>query len=152
MPLTENVQNSESTTTDVSTDPSTIQMQGARSTQSCCFICQSKGGRKAIPWSAISQAWFEKRCYIPKGNRSCDEHLSNSATFTEDALELIEDMKQTVNIKMEEFKLWLNTISDLPKATPYSFEEDGIEPEKYRMLLGIDKNSFDDLVQYLIGK
>lgn len=40
----------------------------------------------------------------------------------------------------------------MPKKTPYSFEEDGIEPEKYRMMLGIDKDSFDDLVQYLIGK
>lgn len=129
-----------------------LQIQGVRATQSCCFICQSKNERKSIPWSAIRQAWFEKRCYIPKSNRSCEKHLCDSNSFTDDALELIEALKQNINVKIEDFNLWLNTISDLPKTTPYNFEEDGIESAKYKMLLGVDKDSFDDLVQHLIGK
>lgn len=46
---------------------------------------------------------------------------------------------------------WLLKMSDLPKSTPYNFDEGGIEPEKYKMFLGTYKDNFDDLVQYLHG-
>lgn len=71
-------------------------IQGAHGTQSRCFICQSNSGRKALPWPAIQQAWFEKRCYVPKTNRTCSEHLTSSHKFTDDALRMIEELKQDV--------------------------------------------------------
>lgn len=139
-------------TSGVPNELSTIQMVGLKSTQSCCCICQSRTERKALPWTAIRQTWFEKRIYIPKSNRSCEKHLTDSSNFTEDALLTIETLKQSVNVKIEDFNVWLHSISDLPKNVPYNFEEDGVEPEKYRMFFGINKDSFDDLLQYLIGK
>lgn len=127
----------------------TLHLQGAKATQSRCFICQSKGGRKAIPWPAIQQAWFEMRCYVPKANRTCDEHLTESQTFDNEALQMIDALKQDISVDTEEFEVWLHSVSNLPKSTPYNFEEDGIQAEMYRMFLGIDKDSFDDMLQYL---
>lgn len=128
-----------------------LHIQGTKATQSRCFICQSNTGRKGLPWPAIQQAWFEKRCYIPKTNRTCVEHLTSSHTFTDDALRMIEDLKQDIFVKPPDFGLWLNAISDLPKSTPYNVEDDGIDAEKYRMFFGISKDDFDDLLQYLKG-
>ncbi len=129
----------------------TLHLRGAKATQSRCFVCQSKDGRKAIPWPAIQQAWFEMRCYVPKTNRTCEDHLTNSHTFDNEALQMINALKQDVSVDTKEFELWLYAVSNLPKLTPYNFEEDGIEEEKYRMFLGIDRNSFDDLLRYLKG-
>lgn len=126
-------------------------LQGAKSTQSRCFICHSKSGRKAVPWPAIQQSWFEMRCYVPKTNRTCDDHLTNSHTFNDEALQMIKTLKQDISVETKEFELWLDAVSNLQKSTPYNFEEDGIEAEKYRMFLGIEKDSFDDLLQYLQG-
>lgn len=64
---------------------------------------------------------------------------------------MITDLKQNGSVEIKEFQSWLNVVSDLPYSTPYNFDEDGIEPDKYKMFLGIDKESFDDLVQYLKG-
>lgn len=135
----------------VSQGLNTLPLQGTKSTQSRCFICQSKNGRKGLPWAAIQQAWFKMRCYIPKTNRTCEEHLTDSNEFTDDVLQMIGALKQNINVRIPDFKSWLNTVSDLPKSTPYNFEENGIEAGKYKMFLGIDKESFDDLLQYLKG-
>lgn len=135
----------------VSSSVNTLHLQGAKATQSRCFICQSKGGRKALPWPAIQQAWFEMRCYVPKTNRTCEEHLTDSHTFNDEALRLMKALKQDVSVEAKEFELWLHAISDLRKSTPYNFEHDGIEAEKYKMFLGIDKDNFDDMLQYLKG-
>lgn len=128
-----------------------IHLQGVRTTQARCFVCHSKNGRKAIPWSAIRQAWFDVRCYVPKTNRTCDEHLTRAHLFNDEAVEMIIALKQDIDVEIKEFEPWLHAVSDIPKSTPYSFEEDGIEPEKYKMFLGIDKENFDDLLQYLNG-
>lgn len=135
----------------VSQGLSTLLLQGTKSTQSRCFICHSKNGRKGLPWAAVQQAWFEMRCFIPKTNRTCDEHLTDSNKFTDDALRMIGALMQNINVRIPDFQSWLNAVSDLPKSTPYNFEVNGIEAEKYKMLLGIDKESFDDLLQYLKG-
>lgn len=129
----------------------TLHLQGTKATQSRCFICQSKSGRKAVPWLAIQQVWFEMLCYVPKSNRTCGEHLTDWHTFNDEALEMIETLKQNISVETKEFEVWLHAVSDLPKSTPYNFEENGIEAEKYTMFLGIDKDSFDDLLQYLKG-
>lgn len=135
----------------ISPDAGSIFLQGVKSTQSRCFICQSATGRKNLPWPAIQQAWFQQLCYIPKSNRICQEHLTTSNKFNDEAFQMIEDLKQDVTVNCNDLGLWLLGISSLPKPTPYNFEEDGIEAEKYKMLVGITKESFDDLVQYLHG-
>lgn len=137
---------------DASANAGILHLQGAKSTQSRCFVCQSKEGRKAVPWTAIQQAWFQKLAYIPKSNRICEDHLTVSDLFDEEALQKIEESKQCVPVKSEELKTWLYKISDLPQTTIYNFEEDGIESEKYNMFFGISKQNFDHLVQYLHGR
>lgn len=137
---------------DVSANAGILNIQGIRNTQARCFICQSKEGRKATPWTAIQQAWFQKLAYVPKSNRICDKHLTTSNKFDEESLQKIEESKQCVSVKNEEFEVWLHKISDLPQPTIYNFEEDGIEGEKYKMFFGISKQNFDDLVQYLHGR
>lgn len=102
---------------------------------------------KNIPWSAIQQAWFQRLVYVPKSNRICEEHLTASNKFNEDSLQKIDDEKKDMRVHTSEFEDWLLGISDLPTATQYNFEEDGVEPEKYKMFFGIDKANFDDLVQ-----
>ncbi len=139
------------TTAAVPNETNFIRLKGSTTTQSRCFICHSKNGRKAVPWPAIQQAWFETRCYIPKTNRSCEEHLTVSNKFNDDALRMIADSKIDVNVNISDFKVWLNRVSDFPKSTPYNFEEDGIEAEKYKMFLGISKENFDDLLTYVKG-
>lgn len=151
LPTPGNTQNPEQVAASSSMPANTLNMKGAKATQSRCFICQSKGGRKAVPWPAIQQTWFEMRCYIPKTNRTCDKHLTDSHTFDDEALQMINALKQDISVDTKEFQMWLDSVSNLPKSTPYNFEEDGIEAEKYRMFLGIDKDSFDDLLQYLKG-
>lgn len=126
-------------------------IQGVMATESKCFVCGSLTGRKAVPWPAIQQVWFAKNCYIPKSNRTCAEHLNGSKKFNDEALEMIEAWKQGIEVKSDDFELWIHQISDIPKSTPYSFENDGIEAEKYKIFLGISKESFDDLIQYLAG-
>ncbi|KAJ6642689.1 hypothetical protein Bhyg_07642, partial [Pseudolycoriella hygida] len=133
----------------VPNETNVIDLKGAKMTQSSCFICHSGTGRKTVPWPAIQQAWFETRCYIPNTNRSCEEHFTSSNKFTDDALRMIADAKADVSVKMPDFQLWLYGISDMPKSTPYSFEEDGIEAEKYKIFLGLSKEHFDDLLTYL---
>lgn len=94
-----------------------IQLQGIKATQSRGFYCQSMTGRKAVPWPAIQQAWFEKRCYIPKTNRTCEEHLTISHKLNDDALRMIDDLKQEIFVKLYDFGFWLNAISDLPTTS-----------------------------------
>lgn len=134
-----------------SNNPNSLCIQGIKNTQSRCFICQSVTNRKVTPWAAVQQAWFEKLCYIPKTNRTCQVHLTSSNKFNEEALQKIDDAKQNVFVNNDDLKKWLHKISDLPKSTPYNFDEGGIEPERYKMFLGISKDNFDDLVQYLHG-
>lgn len=131
--------------------PNSVCIQGIKNTQSRCFVCQSTNGRKVIPWVAVQQAWFEKRCYIPKTNRICKEHLTNSNKFNGEAIQKIDDAKQNVFVNNDHLMKWLHKISDFPESTPYSFDEGGIDPEKYKMFLGISKDNFDNLVQYLHG-
>lgn len=135
----------------ISPDVSSVFFQGVKSTQSRCFICQSATGRKVIPWPAIQQAWFQQLCYIPKSNRICEEHLTTSNKFNDEAFQMIQALKQDITVNCNDLGLWLLGISSLPKPTPYNFKDDGIEAEKYKMLVGITKENFDDLVQYLHG-
>lgn len=135
----------------ISQDVSSMQVQGVKNTQSRCFICHSTTGRKVIPWAAIQQAWFQQLCYVSKSNRICQEHLTTSNKFNIEALKVIEDSKQDITVNNIDFGFWLLGISDLPKSTPYNFEEEGIEAEQYKMLVGISKENFDDLVQHLHG-
>lgn len=128
-----------------------IHLRGIKSTQSRCFVCHSTADRSAVPWAAIQQAWFGKLCYIPKLNRACKEHLTLSDNLNEEALQKIEEMMEDVYVGIDEFQLWFISISDLPNTNIYNFEEDGIEASKYKILLGISKENFDDLVQYLHG-
>lgn len=129
-----------------------VKIQGTVNTQSRCFICGSKTGRKAIPWSAIQQVWVDKKCCLSKSNRTCLEHLTACKKFSEEALQMIEATKQEIDVTSVEFTQWLREVSDIPKSTPYNFENDGIPAELYHMFFGITKENFDDLVQYLPGK
>lgn len=128
------------------------QIMGTVITQSKCFICESPTGRNITPWPAIQQVWFAKKCYIPKSNRTCKEHLTEWKTFNTDALEKIEATKQGLRVKSSDFELWLNKISDLPKSAQYNFENGSMDPELYKTFCGISKDDFDDLAQYLHGK
>lgn len=141
-----------STEIDLSTSSEVIiPIDAVASTQSCCFVCGSKSGRSSIPWSAIRQVWFEKKIFIPKSNRTCTEHLSESKQFKDEVLLLIEASKEEINITSKDLSVWLHEICQLPKNQTYNFDNDGMESTYYKMFLGITKESFDDLVQYLPG-
>ncbi|OXA43866.1 hypothetical protein Fcan01_21665 [Folsomia candida] len=124
-------------------------IQGTKSTQSKCFICDSAGGRKSVPWSAIRQAWFKLNYYIPKTNRICPRHLDENQRFTEEALLQIEATKQGIHVTSFDFGLWLHEVSDMPISPPFSFNQGGVESGKYKTWLGLEKTQFEDLLSYL---
>lgn len=130
---------------------SSIHLQGIKTTQSRCLVCHSLTGRKAVPWMAVQQAWFQALCYIPKSNRTCEEHLTPANKFNEESIQKIKALKQDVCVTTNELQTWLYGISDVPSSTLYNFEHVGVEPEKYKTFFGITKENFDDLVQYLHG-
>lgn len=64
---------------------------------------------------------------------------------------MIEANIPNIAVNNHDFALWIQEISKLPKSRPYSLENDGMEAEHYEMFFGINKDNFDDLVQYLSG-
>lgn len=155
--INQHSEESESELSDVSNNSSSsvvtfTHILGTVNTQSKCFVCDSPAGRNVTPWPAIQQVWFEKKCYIPKSNRTCKEHLTEWKTFNAEALEKIEATKQGLRVKCSDFELWLHEVSNLPKSTPYNFENGAMDPSKYKTFCGISKEDFDDLIEYLHGK
>lgn len=147
-------QTSSITAASVSSSASSIMVfryiQGVKSTQSKCFVCNGSGtGRRStVPWSAIQQVWFRSNYYIPQTNRACPHHLMNGL-FTSEALDLIEATKQGIHVKTYDFGLWLHEVSDIRHRNPYSFDHTGLEESKYQLWTGLRKEDFDNLATYI---
>jgi hypothetical protein len=121
-------------------------VESVNHSQSCCFLCKSKVGRKSIPWSAVRQAWFKFLIYIPKSNRLCSSHLNSEKLFTDEALLSIQATKQGIHVKSYDFGLWLHQVCEMTPNHILSFEGINAVPvSKYKTYTGIEKIHFDNL-------
>lgn len=131
-------------------------IKSVSSTQKCCFLCKNKDERKSIPKSALRQVWEEKNILLPQNNRCCSVHLINGK-FSSEALDEIVSNKSGVLMNDEQIAAWILELSTKPtnkykKNVRFDFEkEDELSEDEYKTLLGIGKEQFKILFNYIKG-
>jgi len=126
-------------------------------TQSSCFICKNPKGRSLVPKAAVKQVWNDLSILIPLTNRCCKHHLNQEHRFIASDMEQITAAKVGINISSARFGEWLMAISSTKDQKPsthrFSFEENGIVADDYKMLTSLTKDQFDEVYyEYLAGR
>jgi hypothetical protein len=131
-------------------------IKSVSSTQKCCFICKSTEDRKSIPKTALQQVWKEKNIFLPHHNRCCSSHLKKGR-FHQQAMEQIVANKSGVLMSDTEIAQWILELSATPrnaykKKVRFDFvDEEELSEEEYKSLLGIGKQDFKRLFNYIKG-
>jgi hypothetical protein len=122
----------------------------SRSEGRCC-VCRSQAERSRIPNSALLDLWVKDGIFIPENNRICPIQLK-SGKFTSEAVGRIVVTKNHAEVTgLQAAKLLKDLAKKLSqKWRPVSFDLDsGFEAEDYKLLTGIGKEPFQELVDVL---
>lgn len=127
-----------------------IEMPSMKATNNKCCICNANQ-RKLIPLMARVDVWLKINVYIPVGNRTCSEHLSNSL-FKSEILPSIEAQRSNCELDEKEVANWFNVLKKIIelKKNPVNFDSMGgwSDNDIYSML-GVSKENFGNLYIYI---
>ncbi len=121
--------------------------------ESNCVICgrTSKDSRKSVPGTAKKDLWLNKNIYLPKGVRSCRSHISEDI-FCDAAKDALEKKKrETVRLTKSEIAEWIKWLTDnkVTNTSVIDFDSDKTPEEAYMELLGLTKDHFGELFEYV---
>jgi hypothetical protein len=95
--------------------------------------------------------WIKSRILVPENNRTCKHHLSDGI-FLPEAIKLITATKSSAEITGQQAAKWLISLTTrlAQKHRPIDFcLSSGMTNVDYKLLTGISKDPFDQLVQIL---
>jgi len=119
--------------------------------ESRCFICQSKEGRSRIPNSARIDLFIRARIHIPEKNRVCKLHLLQGY-FTEEAKTFIKATKPDTEVNGQQVSKWLNELADrlIQPRRPIDFNlPSQLTEGDFKLLTGIGEAAFNHLLEVL---
>ncbi len=121
--------------------------------ESSCVICgrTSKDSRKTVPGTAKKDLWLINNIYLPKGVRSCQRHISEEI-FCDAAKDTLEKKKRIgVRINKAEIAEWIRWLTDnkVTNTSVIDFDSEKTADEAYVELLGLTKDHFGELFEYV---
>ncbi len=121
--------------------------------QRYCMICgeEGKDSRHRIPKKVVRNLWHERKILASTECRSCPFHHDGSQ-FSESAISNLEASVRKRTIYLDEGDLynWVAAVTNCGGSSPkYMFDVDGVPASQYSSLVGISKESFDDLLSYI---
>lgn len=152
LPGPSNISMSQSSSS-VSANEGSVKLMGINSTkmtQNSCFLCGKKSGRSRIPATALMQAWRIRRIKIPRENRCCSEHLVNGK-LTPMSLQLINPSKEYTTMSAEAVTEFIHDLTDEISKSQLAVDfntNSNLTSDNYKLLLGITREQFDDLMTY----
>ncbi len=121
--------------------------------ESACVICglSSTEGRKSVPGPAKKDLWMDNGIYLPKGVRCCMKHISEEIFDDEAKKRLNEKKREGLKISRAEISEWIKWLTDLAKnkTRTVNFDDPKTDEEAYEELLGLKKNEFDEVFEYI---
>jgi hypothetical protein len=121
--------------------------------ESRCVVCKSRDGRSRIPTSALIDLWVKTKIFVPSNNRTCAAHLE-SGKFLAEAIGLIVATKKYAEVTGLQVSDWMTNLADQlgKRHRPVDFNSSaGLTDEDFRLLTGIGRESFGELVDVLKG-
>jgi hypothetical protein len=120
------------------------------SSQGRCMICGNKSGRKRISIEARLDVWIKRKLFVPAGNRTCIDHLSNGK-FKDEALSSIKPERSAALMTGNVVSSWIHTLTDLfakPRKLLDFNDSAQLTNEDYRALTGVCKEDFEVLLEH----
>jgi len=124
------------------------------STMNSCFICNrssGSGSRCRVPYSAVIDAWIQKRIFVPPKNRCCKSHVAEGL-FTLEAFQQIKATKSFAVTTGIEMSKWMHVVTDqllVPKNLLDFEPTSRLTDKDFDMLLGLSKLQFEELFKYV---
>ncbi|XP_062600940.1 uncharacterized protein LOC134262562 [Saccostrea cucullata] len=120
----------------------------SRGHSSCC-ICKRPGPKLVVPVNIRHQIFISKEIIIPAGARCCPNHLQGNIGD----LQPISETTTVNRTTIAQLVKFLRSEIQRQEKTRLNFNNDeSLSDAEYVNLMGISKDSFKDLLQYIEGK
>ncbi|XP_033731229.1 uncharacterized protein LOC117320855 [Pecten maximus] len=126
----------------------------AGSSNSTCCVCR-KGMRKSIVVSTFTRfnTFVDHNIIIKQGARCCPKHFEGSMKFTSDALLLLQqNTKSVTEFNKTDLLHLVTSLRDAAlknKERRMDFDGDCFTDADYLNLMGVSKDSFDDICKHV---
>jgi len=90
--------------------------------------------------------WTTKKYFVYLGSRSCPHHLNEHGLLKAEAFNILNPTSSQTQVTAEQIKDFIMSIAFKPKSSNiFTFNEDGVAPQDYKLLTGLTKDNFDTL-------